>query len=160
MPVPRTVLGIGDLAVQNGGEVVTHALGSCLGIIVQDPYRRIGGMAHAQFPNAHRLGARGAGRPGLAVDTALPELISQVTAAGGDRRRIHLAVAGGGNPTGAGGAFDIGAQNMTAFRRICWQLGLLVEIEDVGGRDPRTLTLEVETGGILVSSLGHVRRLR
>jgi chemotaxis protein CheD len=160
MPATRTVLGIGDLAIQQGGEVVTHALGSCLGIIIQDPFRRIGGMAHAQFPDARRLGARGEGRPGLAVDTALPALIAGLVAAGGDRRRLHLAVAGGGNPTGAGGAFDIGAQNTTAFRRVCWQLGLLVEIADLGGRDPRTLTVDLDTGGIVVASLGTVRRLR
>ena len=47
----RYVVGVGDMKVgQKGDIIVTHALGSCLGLMLYDPVMKIGGMLHAMLP--------------------------------------------------------------------------------------------------------------
>ena len=47
----RYVVGVGDMKIAEKGDlIVTHALGSCLGLMVHDPGLNVGGLLHAMLP--------------------------------------------------------------------------------------------------------------
>jgi len=47
----KYIVQVGDMKVGvKGDEIVTHALGSCLGLMVYDPVAHVGGLLHAMLP--------------------------------------------------------------------------------------------------------------
>lgn len=157
---PRWVIGIGGLTVQRAdcGAIITHALGSCLGVAVIDPYAQVGGMLHAQMPTSAKSPELAAKDPGRFVDLGVPLLFQQAVAAGADKRRLRVTVAGAANMSGATNPlFDIGQQNLTALRKALWRLGALIAAEETGGAIPRTMILDLATGQTSVQS-GTARR--
>ena len=152
---PRWVIGIGGLEVVRAdhGTIVTHALGSCLGVTVFDPAMRVGGMLHAQMPTSLKSPDLARTDPARFVDLGTDLLIRRAQELGADKRRLRLAVAGGANMSAsASPLFDIGVQNLTALRKALWRIGVLVAAEDTGGSIPRTLHLDLATGRTTVQT--------
>jgi chemotaxis protein CheD len=159
---PRWTIGIGGLEVvhADAGAIVTHALGSCLGICVLDPYAHVGGMLHAQLPTGARSPELARSEPARFVDLGLPLLVQRAIALGADKRRLRLTVAGAANMTGTqGDLFNVAAQNLTSLRKTLWRLGLLIAAEDTGGTTPRTMYLDLGGGGTTVVSAGVRKEL-
>ena len=157
---PRWTIGIGGLDVQTGnlGTIVTHALGSCIGVTVFDPVAHVGGMLHAQMPIAAKSPDLAKSDPGRFVDLGMQLLFQEAIAAGAEKRRLRIAVAGAANMSGnPNPMFDIGQQNLTALRKVLWKLGALIAAEDTGGSTPRTMYLDLASGTTTVQS-GTVRR--
>jgi chemotaxis protein CheD len=153
----RIVLGIGGLAARRAaaGTLVTHALGSCLGIVVHDKYSQVGGMLHAQLPLGQLSPDRAKDSPSLFVDLGIALLFKAVIALGADKRKLRVVVAGGANMTGSiADQFDIANRNLTVMRKIFWQQGILVAGEDVGGGVPRTMTFDFASGSTQIESQG------
>ena len=47
----RHVIVVGDMKTGRRGDLlITHALGSCLGLMVFDPVAQVGGLLHAMLP--------------------------------------------------------------------------------------------------------------
>ena len=48
------VVGIGDCKVSNDPEdvLVTHALGSCIAVLIHDPVARVAGLLHYMLPES------------------------------------------------------------------------------------------------------------
>ena len=154
----RVVLGIGGLAARraSAGNLVTHALGSCLGIAVFDSLHRVGGMLHAQLPMAQLSPERAKDSPSLFVDLGITLLFKAVFELGAQKRHLRVTVAGGANVTGSmANQFDIANRNLTVMRKVFWQQGILVAGEDTGGGLPRTMTLDLATGSIQIESQGR-----
>ncbi len=159
---PRWVIGIGGLAVQHApsGTIVTHALGSCIGVAVHDPYAHVGGMLHAQMPTSLKSPDLARSDPGRFVDLGVPLLFQHAIASGADKRRLRVTVAGAANMSGAANPlFDIGQQNLTALRKALWRLGVLISAEETGGSIPRTFYLDLATGTTTVQSGSERRQL-
>src|SRR5262245_51470130 len=53
-PKKTLVVGVADMVVSNdaGSEIVTYSLGSCLGITVYDPAKKVGGLLHLMLPDS------------------------------------------------------------------------------------------------------------
>jgi len=154
----RHVIGIGDLAVRQArnGVIITHALGSCLGIILYDSVAGIGGMLHAQLPLAARSPQRAQEKPGIFVDLGIPLLLDAATRLGADRRRMRITVVGGANVIKTeNDMFNIAKHNLTMMRKILWQLDLRLAGEDTGGTRPRTVSLDLATGSTVIESGGQ-----
>ncbi len=157
---PRWTIGIGGLEVQSGtlGTIVTHALGSCIGVTVHDPIAHIGGMLHAQMPISAKSPDLARTDPYRFVDLGMHQLIQEAVAAGANKRRLRIVVAGAANMSGnTNPMFDIGQQNLTALRKALWKLGSLIAAEDTGGTNPRTMYLDLASGTTTIQS-GTVRR--
>jgi chemotaxis protein CheD len=151
----RFVIGIGGLQVTSGvvGTIVTHALGSCIGVAVWDAHARVGGMLHAQMPISLKSPDLARSDPCRFVDLGVPLLFQQAEQAGANRRRLRVTVAGAANMSGATSPmFDIGQQNLTALRKVLWKLGMLIAAEETGGRIPRTMYLDLVSGATTVQS--------
>ncbi len=154
---PRSVIGIGGLVARSGsGIIITHALGSCLGIAVHDQYTKVGAMIHAQLPLSTKSPDRARQQPALFVDLSLGLVIEAAVKAGAERRRLRICVAGAANVTSiANDIFNIAKQNITVLRKVLWQAGVLVAGEDTGGTQPRTMTLDVASGQVAIDSAGR-----
>ena len=154
----RVVLGIGGLAARRAaaGCLVTHALGSCLGIVIHDNFNHVGGMLHAQLPLGQLNPDLARDSPSIFVDLGIHLLFKAVLGLGGVKRHLRVVVAGGANVTGsASDQFDIANRNLTVMRKIFWQQGILVAAEDTGGGLPRTMTLDLAIGTIQIESQGR-----
>lgn len=154
----RHIVGVGDMRISSvpGDQIVTHALGSCLGVVIHDPGARIGGLVHVMLPTSSLNPEKAKANPSMFVDTGLPVLLQQVLAAGAEKNRLVVKAAGGAVARGNNGdRFGIGKRNYLTLRKVLWQNGLLLDAEDIGGDLPRTMHLEVGTGRVWLSWAGQ-----
>lgn len=148
----RIVVGVADmkLSKSEGDQLVTHALGSCLGITVHDPVAKVGGLLHVMLPLSSIDPAKAADNPSMFVDTGLPRLFLESYKLGAQKKRMILKVAGGARTHGSEDEdyFQIGKRNVVMMRKLLWKNGVLIKAEDVGGLVSRTMTLDVATGEV------------
>jgi len=157
------VVGVADMHVSanKGDVIITHALGSCLGIAIYDPVACVGGLLHVMLPLSTVDPVRAAANPCIFVDTGVPKLFLECYKAGAQKQRIVVRVAGGATAYGDEDEdlFQIGRRNMTMLRKLLWKNGVLIDAYDVGGRDSRTMSLEIGTGIVAVRANGTVKTL-
>ncbi len=156
-------VGVGDLKISRNPEdrIITHALGSCLGITVYDPVARVGGMLHAMLPLSTIDPAKAAENPYMFVDTGVPRLFLDSYKAGARKERLIVCAAGGSSPTGRDHEdfFQIGNRNVVMLRKLLWKNGVVLKASDLGGFDARTLWLDLAAGEVTLRSNGAERRL-
>jgi chemotaxis protein CheD len=158
----RVVVGIADLRVGRAGDVlVTHALGSCLGVVVHDPVAGVGGMLHVMLPDSGINPEKAAEKPAMFMDTGVPRLFQECYRAGAAKDRMVLKVAGGAARAvgDAPDSFQIGKRNMVMLRKLLWKNGVLIRGQDVGGSVSRDLLYDVSSGRVEVRSAGQRREL-
>jgi chemotaxis protein CheD len=146
-------VGISDCVVSGDHKVVitTHALGSCVGLIIFDPVARVGGLLHYMLPDSGLDKDRALRNPYMFADTGIPLLFQAAYRAGARKERIQVTALGGAQILGISDSFDIGKRNLIVMRKILWKAGMMLHNEDVGGTVPRTARLEIATGRIVVS---------
>jgi chemotaxis protein CheD len=155
------VVNVSDARVsQDPNDVlVTHSLGSCIGVCLYDPVAQAAGMLHFQLPSSSIDATRAQANPCMFADTGMATLLRDMAALGGLPRRMQVKLAGGAEILDDKGLFSIGKRNHTAIRKILWQRGLLLSAENVGGSEPRTLYLHVADGTTIVKSRGTTANL-
>ncbi|MBN2583749.1 MAG: chemotaxis protein CheD [Planctomycetes bacterium] len=142
--------------------LITHSLGSCLGIIVYDPKASVGALLHVMLPLSTINPAKAADNPYMFVDTGVPKLLNECYKMGAKKGSLMIKVAGGakiGAAAQKGDFFAIGSRNVTVFRKVLWKNGLMCKSADVGGTRPRTMSLDMTTGEVLIRSNGDVAAL-
>ncbi|NNL76299.1 MAG: chemotaxis protein CheD [Desulfobacterales bacterium] len=156
----KYVVAVGDMKIgQDSDVLVTHALGSCLGLIVHDPVAKIGGLLHAMLPLSNINPQKAEANPYMFVDTGVPALFKALYALGGQKIRMVIKAAGCGNPLGKNEMFKIGQRNHAVLKKLLWKNNVLLETEDVGGTASRTVHFDVATGQTVISSKGMQRAL-
>ncbi len=151
----RLVVVVGDMKVGKKRDMlVTHALGSCLGLMVYDPIENVGGLLHAMLPLSKINLRKAEANPFMFVDTGVPELFRKVYDLGGQKARLIVKAAGCGQPLGNNEMFKIGERNYTILKKLLWKNNILLESEDVGGTISRTVHFDISTGQIVISSGG------
>ena len=156
----RHVVVVGDMKIGRDADlIVTHALGSCLGLVVYDPVEKVGGLLHAMLPLSKINPAKAETNPYMFVDTGVPALFTTLYEIGGQKSRMIIKAAGCGNPLGKNEMFKIGERNYIVLKKLLWKNNILLETEDVGGTASRTVQLDVATGQTLISSNGQKRNL-
>jgi chemotaxis protein CheD len=153
----KHVVGVSDMKVSRspGDIIVTHALGSCLGIVLYDPVAKVGGILHAMLPQASVNPAKAEANPYAFVDVGTPAYIQQALAAGAQKNRLVVRVAGGAAMSTGADMFAVGKRNFLMLRKVLWKQGLMIKNQDVGGTISRTLYLEIETGQSWIVSRGE-----
>lgn len=153
---PR-VISIGDCCVSADTEdkLVTHALGSCIAILIHDPVAKIAGLLHFMLPESSLDPEKAGKRPFIFADTGIPRLFQDAYQLGAVKPRLTVVAAGGAQMLDANGTFNIGKRNHLAMRKIFWKAGVIVHREEVGGTISRTVSIEVETGRISLRMPGQ-----
>lgn len=159
IPPPRKtlVVGVADMAVSSdpSAELVTYSLGSCLGITIYDPLKKIGGLLHLMLPDSNIDPAKANTLPHMFVDTGVPRLFHAAYNLGADRARLVIKVTGGAQLLNGQAIFNIGARNLEAFKKLLHLQGLKIHAEETGGVVSRTVRLDLDNGDTSVKSPGN-----
>jgi chemotaxis protein CheD len=144
------VISISDCMISKDPSdvLVTHGLGSCLGVIVYDKILKVGGMLHFLLPAAGDKVEQADFNPFAYGDTGLSQMLKQFKDLGSKRENLRIVMAGGASMSADPGKdfFSIGKKNITMARKCFWQNNLMVDAECVGGTISRTLYLEIGSG--------------
>ena len=144
-----------------GDVIVTHALGSCLGITVHDAIAKVGGLMHVMLPFASTNPEKAKVNPYMFVDTGIPAFFRELYALGAQKQRLAIHVAGGANiQNHKNDTFAIGSRNYTMLKKLLWKNGLMIAAEDVGGSMPRTMYLRIGTGEVWLNMAGKQLQLQ
>lgn len=145
-----TNIRMGELAVAGSESVLSTLLGSCIGLALYDRKNRLGGLAHIVLPHSH--GKTDA--PGKYVDTAIPELLQQIQATGGNPQRLNARIAGGADMFNTGSETTIGVQNIQAVEDALRELRIPVAGRHCGGDQGRRMTFQIESGAVYIKQVG------
>ncbi len=143
---------IADMVVSNriSDRLVTYSLGSCIGLAVWDPQTKAGGLLHYMLPESSISPEKAKDKPCMFADTGIPLLFKSVYKLGGEKKRLVVKVAGGAQMMDAKGVFNIGKRNYMALRKLLWKNNVIIDAEDVGGFESRTMTLDIATGIVTI----------
>ncbi len=152
-----TIVGIADMKVSSDPKetLVTHSLGSCIGLAVYDSVVKVGGMLHYMLPESKMDPAKARERPFMFADTGIQLLFKACYKLGAEKRRMIVKVAGGSQIMDPSGVFNIGKRNYATLRKIFWRNNVLVDAEDIGGTSNRTMWLSIATGEVKLKISGR-----
>ncbi|MFT5290367.1 MAG: chemotaxis protein CheD [Planctomycetota bacterium] len=154
-------VGIADMTLvkDSGQTIVTHALGSCIGVTIYDPVAKVGGLLHFMLDRPMKT-TRSADHPAeMYASTGIPELFKQAYKLGATKDNLIVAAAGAAEMIDGGAGMRIGTRNRMILRKIFWKNGIKLAAEDTGGSDARALRLNMETGIVTVNSRNQERLL-
>ncbi len=145
------VVGVADfkISTEPSTYIVTHSLGSCLGITFHDDKRRIGGLLHAMLPASPQVQGQKI-REAMFLDTGIPKLLSALIRSGAKKHDIRCKVFGGAQLLTADSFFRIGSKNIDMFYRLSQELELDVVSWEVSGRVNRSIRLNNLTGDVII----------
>ena len=148
-------VGVADMKIGVAGDtIVTHALGSCLGLMIYDPVVKVGGLLHAMLPSSKINLDKAKKNPHMFVDIGVPALFGEVFALGGKKNRLIIKAAGCGQPLGNEELFRIGSRNFTVLKQLLWKNNLMLASSSVGGGISRTVKFDITSGKIIICSQG------
>ncbi|MEZ6002570.1 MAG: chemotaxis protein CheD [Planctomycetota bacterium] len=156
----RLIVGIADMKIASPPAelIVTHALGSCIGLTAYDPTTRVGGMLHFMLP-APTAGSE-VDNPARYGMTGIPALFRALYAKGANKQNLIVCAAGGSRMLGNGSEDTrIGERNHLILRKLLWKNGIQLSAEDTGGTHSRTMTLHLATGEVIISNAGTKEQL-
>lgn len=146
-----TIISIGELSVAQGEHsLTTLGLGSCVGLVLYDRLKKIGGMAHVMLPKAPENASL---RHPKYADVAFGMLLQKMTAAGANMRGLTAKMVGGAHMFSSAMDSDImkvGQRNVEIVHQLLHAQGIPVIAEETGGTVGRTIILDCATGDLLV----------
>jgi chemotaxis protein CheD len=153
----RLTVGVGDMKISNhaGDLLVTHALGSCIGVTIYDPVAVVGGLLHFMLPDSSVNPQRAVENPWMFANVGIPLFFKKAYELGATKSHLIVKVAGGAQFLDDKEFFAIGKRNHTMMRKLFWQNGVLIKAEHTGGTISRTLYLEVGTGKVWFTTGGE-----
>lgn len=142
-------VGIADLQIAGPPvrSIVTHALGSCVGVFVWDPETCLGGCLHYMLPKSDGS----PGNPDRFADTGMARLIRGVAPDKAAARRLRIVACGGASMYEEN-SFRVGPRNIAALKQFLWNIGLPLAAHDLGGNSPRTARIDLASGRVTVDS--------
>ena len=143
----KVTVGIADMKIlQWDGELITYALGSCIGICLYDPQVKLGALIHIMLPINMETGRKNTMKY---ADTGIKETLNQLAAKGARKDRLIAKIAGGAKMfevAGNNSLGNIGARNIESVKMNLRKEGIRIISENVGGSVARTLSFYPATG--------------
>lgn len=154
-------VGMADLNVclpPNG--ITTLGLGSCVGVVLYDPTKKISGMVHVMLPDSTKI--RNNDNIAKFADTGIEELIHRLIQMGANRKALVSKIAGGAQMFAFKSNNDmlrIGERNVEATKKKLAMEGIRLIAEDTGLNYGRTIEFYPETGELYVKSVGKPTKI-
>lgn len=151
-----TYVGIGEFFVSGQAESIikTMALGPCVAVVVFSKNSKFAGLLHVQLPLSSVNLDMAAKRPGVFADTGIPLLLEEFARFGCRPSDLIVKLVGGGQVMDPAGTFNIGKRNYLAVKKILWAFRLWPASEEVGGSISRTVSIQVGSADVLITTPG------
>lgn len=155
------VVGIGDMkAVRGKWEIITYALGSCVGICLYDLNAGVGGMVHAMLPTAIRN--LDFTNPDKYVDSGIKHLCHDLCHRGATVQNLRAKIVGGARMfefKTTMGDTDIGSANVIQAKQTLAELGIKLKREVTGGTVARTIRFRTIDGSVLIHGADNTEQI-
>ncbi|NDV20274.1 chemotaxis protein CheD [Pseudodesulfovibrio sp. JC047] len=149
------IVGLSDMqfSVHPEDVLITYSLGSCIGVSAYDPRTRIGGLIHCLLP-APGNHQNSETNPFKFVTTGVPAMVRSLVQAGASQHRLIYKGAGGANIRSQF-HIPIGTRNATALKGVLAYNKTRLTAEEFGDDIPRTMSLHLGTGRVVIRTDGH-----
>ncbi|RDI47434.1 chemotaxis protein CheD [Falsibacillus pallidus] len=142
-------VGIADMKIAAAPQTIrTSGLGSCVGVVIYDEFKKIAGLVHVMLPDSH-LGKGGADlNKAKFADTGIEYLRESLLKCGCDSYRLKAKIAGGSQMFHFSSQSDvmrIGPRNAEAVKSELQRFNITLVAEDIGGSSGRTIEFDPET---------------
>ena len=151
----KLIVGIADMKMAADGEkLITYALGSCIGICLYEPQRKLAALIHIMLPLNMETGRKNAYKY---ADTGIRTTLREMEMKGACRAAITAKIAGGARmfEVSGGSLGNIGQRNSESVHQILRMEKIRLLWEDVGGTIARTMEFDSATGNGTIRSYGH-----
>ena len=153
---------LGQIKVSNNRATVYEVenIGTSVAVVVYDMVSKVGGVAHIVLPESSLAppSANADDAVGRYADLAIPALLHDFSAIGGQKRNAVVRMVGGAQlfnfGGGGGNILNIGARNATAIQAALASEGLAIDKADTGGNKAKGVRLVLLTGQLFVSQIG------
>ncbi|WCJ58184.1 chemotaxis protein CheD [Fontisphaera persica] len=151
------IVALGSMSVENRPLCTLHTppLGTAVAVAIFDPVNSVGGLLACILPDSTLDEARGLDQPCLFVDTGLQALLNEFTRQGGQLSQAHLHAAGGMEVIDGEKAYDLGPRNAQMLQNLLPVYGLTLASAELGGYFSVSLSLDLDTGEIVVKRPGQ-----
>ncbi len=144
-PVTRISLSIAGLALTEPPELLETLVGSCVAIVLWDETSRRGAMGHALLPESP---ADFDGPKGKYVDTAVVQMIRELSERGSSIGNLAAKLIGGAKMFGRTNSLDIGRRNVEAATRLLESQGISLRASHTGGTLGRKVIFSPADGAV------------
>ncbi len=153
MAEQKLTVGIADMKLLKGsGEIITYALGSCIGITFYDNIVKCGALLHIMLPLNMEKSSTSVFKY---ADSGIKKTLDEMIKNGAAKARIQAKIAGGAQMFALSANMgNIGKRNIQSVKLRLQQEGIKLLKEDVGGEIARTMVLNVDNGEVFVRSFG------
>jgi len=154
---PKVFLQTGDCFLGVRPTLVTTVLGSCVGITLCAPRKKVGAICHAFLPDSTKFNSNGKD-PQVCrfVDTALESMFSSLMRLKISPEELVVKVFGGASGIMSRNRcdqYDIGGRNLASVRERLATYGIKVARSATGGSQGRKLLFLTHTGDVWVKTL-------
>lgn len=154
-------VGMADLNICTAPNAITTlGLGSCVGIVLYDPGKKIAGLAHIMLPDSTKVKMNT--NKAKFADTGIELLIQRLQEIGVNKRNLLAKIAGGAQMFAFRSNNDmlrIGERNVEATKEKLKELGIQIVAEDTGCNYGRTIEFYPETNELIIKAVGKSVRV-
>jgi len=129
-----------------GTTLVASALGSCIAVVVYDPQKGTGGIAHLMLPGTAK--DRSSCERFRYAEDGIEELLRQMTGRGSDMSDLCVVVAGGANVLNRKDD-TICRMNIGSALEVLQRSNLTISANSLGGVQRRRVRLNIRRGCVL-----------
>lgn len=148
------------MAIRQGSGVLTAVgLGSCIGVVVWNRAKQVGGILHVLLPDSRRDGERAKKRPLHYADSGIAQMAKAFKELDVDLRRSTVGLFGGAHMTPGPDGFQMGKRNLLACRKVLWRHRMVVRVESCGGNTSRSIDLDIASGRLRISMPGNPEKV-
>ena len=158
MTPPGRLVAIAEVELALAPATLTAlGLGSCVAVIMHDPVASAGGLAHVLLPSPS-VGRARIDSPGRFAPSAVARMVEGLIKLGAAQPRLTARLVGGASMFAAlqpPGTIQMGERNVLAVREALHRHRIRLIGEEVGGEFGRSVSFDVGTGRVLVTSYQH-----
>jgi len=146
-------VGTGEMKVtENPHVLITHCLGSCVGVVFYDKDTGTGGLAHILLPYMEE--ARDKSHPERFADAGVEKMIDEMKARGTRIENIEAKIFGGANMfpeiISSASVMDVGKRNIEAVKGQLKKHDIKIICEETCGNIGRTLVFDTGSGSVTI----------